>query len=114
MLQRLEARAILVRKQDPSDGRRALFRVTPKGRKIDGLRTGTAEALVTKALGKVGAGDLEAAGRVLAAIAENAGARVARGSRFVFRVSLYSTSSFALEGSGGSSPSASQSCASPR
>jgi DNA-binding MarR family transcriptional regulator len=70
VLQRLEARGILVREQDPSDGRRALFHVTPKGRKIDQLRSGTAEAAVTKALGKVDPRDLLAAERVLAIIAE--------------------------------------------
>jgi DNA-binding MarR family transcriptional regulator len=70
VLQRLEARGILLREQDPSDGRRARFRVTPKGRKIDVLRTGTAEALVTKALAKMEGGDLAAAERLLAGIAE--------------------------------------------
>lgn len=70
VLQRLEARGILLREQDPSDGRRALFRVTSKGRKIDQLRSGTAEAVVTKALGRVDPRDLVAAERVLAIVAE--------------------------------------------
>ena len=70
VLQRLVTRGILLREQDPDDGRRARFRVTAKGRKIDGLRTGTAEALVTEALAKVEQGEIEAAERVLAAIAE--------------------------------------------
>jgi DNA-binding MarR family transcriptional regulator len=69
VLQRLEKRGILVREQDPNDGRRALFRVTPKGRKIDQLRSGTAEAVVTRALGKVEPSDLAAAERVLSVIA---------------------------------------------
>jgi DNA-binding MarR family transcriptional regulator len=70
VLQRLEARGILVREQDPADGRRALFRVTPKGRKIDQTRSGTAEAAVTQALEKLDRKDLAAAERVLAELAE--------------------------------------------
>ncbi len=70
VLQRLESRSILVREPDPADGRRARFRVTPKGRRIDQTRTGTAEAVVTTALQKMPPGDLEAAERVLAALAE--------------------------------------------
>jgi len=69
VLQRLESRGILLREQDPADGRRALFRVTSRGRRIDQLRSGTAEAVVTKALSKLEARDLEAAERVLAVIA---------------------------------------------
>ncbi len=70
VLQRLESRGILVREVDPSDGRRARFKVTPKGRRIDQTRTGTAEAVVTAALQKLPPGDREAAERVLAALAD--------------------------------------------
>jgi DNA-binding MarR family transcriptional regulator len=70
VLQRLEARSILVRESDPADGRRALFRVTAKGRRIDQLRSGTAEAVVTNALSRADRRDLEAAERVLTRIAE--------------------------------------------
>ena len=71
VLQRLEARGLLQRQQDPSDGRKALFRVTPKGRKLDQTRTGTAEAAVTAALATVSAQDRAAAERVLAALSES-------------------------------------------
>jgi MarR family transcriptional regulator, organic hydroperoxide resistance regulator len=70
VLQRLVARGILVREHDPADGRRALFRVTSKGRKIDQTLAGTAEEVVTQALDKVGPKEREAAERVLAELAE--------------------------------------------
>src|SRR3982751_6069754 len=43
ILKRLEARAIVPRKPDPRDARRALFALTPRGRKVDQLKTGTVE-----------------------------------------------------------------------
>jgi MarR family transcriptional regulator, organic hydroperoxide resistance regulator len=52
ILKRLEARGILVRKSDPRDARRALFGLTPKGRKLDTLKTGVVEQAVRKALAR--------------------------------------------------------------
>src|SRR3954470_409893 len=41
VLARLVGRGILLRKADPADGRRALFGLTPAGKKLDELRSGT-------------------------------------------------------------------------
>src|SRR5437660_6487034 len=41
ILKRLEQRGILQRRTDPRDARRALFGLTPKGKKLDTLKTGT-------------------------------------------------------------------------
>lgn len=53
VLRRLEDRGVLVRLQDSYDGRRALFRLTPKGRDLDAARSGTVEAAVRRALSKL-------------------------------------------------------------
>ncbi len=50
ILKRLEARSILQRKNDPRDARRALFGLTPKGRKLDTLKTGAVEQAVRRVL----------------------------------------------------------------
>ena len=50
ILKRLESRGILARKADPRDARRALFSLTPKGRKLDTLRTGAVEQAVRRVL----------------------------------------------------------------
>jgi MarR family transcriptional regulator, organic hydroperoxide resistance regulator len=50
ILKRLEARGILQRRSDPRDARRALFGLTPKGRKLDSLRTGIVEQAVRRVL----------------------------------------------------------------
>jgi DNA-binding MarR family transcriptional regulator len=50
ILKRLERRGILQRKSDPRDARRALFGLTPKGKKVDTLRTGTVEQAVRRVL----------------------------------------------------------------
>jgi DNA-binding MarR family transcriptional regulator len=52
ILKRLEARAVLQRRPDPRDARRALFVLTAKGRKLDTVRTGTVEQAVRRVLGK--------------------------------------------------------------
>src|SRR2546430_13387725 len=43
ILKRLESRGLLQRRTDPRDARRALFMLTPKGRKLDTVRTGIVE-----------------------------------------------------------------------
>jgi DNA-binding MarR family transcriptional regulator len=50
VLQRLEERALVVRRPDPADARRALFELTVRGREVDELRSGTVEAAVRRAL----------------------------------------------------------------
>ncbi len=69
VLKRLVSRGILQRGQDVSDARRALFRLTARGRRIDTQKAGTAEAAVRRALSKLRPRDVAAAERVLAAIA---------------------------------------------
>src|SRR5947209_1149226 len=69
ILKRLEARAVLQRRPDPRDARRALFILTAKGRKLDTVRTGTVEQAVRRVLSK----DLDkvaVAQEVLAALSE--------------------------------------------
>ena len=53
VLQRLEARRLLVRTRDTSDRRRAALHLTPRGVRINATRTGTVEAAVTRALEEV-------------------------------------------------------------
>jgi len=67
ILRRLEARGILQRKTDPSDARRALFGLTPRGRKVDTLRAGTVESAVRRVLARLPA-EAAAAQRILSAI----------------------------------------------
>jgi DNA-binding MarR family transcriptional regulator len=52
ILSRLEKRGYLVRDVDPSDRRRARFRLTPRGQRIDRERKGTVEATVRKVLAR--------------------------------------------------------------
>jgi DNA-binding MarR family transcriptional regulator len=52
ILKRLEGRAILQRRPDPRDARRALLMLTAKGRKFDTIRTGTVEQAVRRVLSK--------------------------------------------------------------
>jgi DNA-binding MarR family transcriptional regulator len=59
ILSRLEKRGYLTRDVDPSDRRRARFRLTPRGRRIDRERKGTVEAAVRRVLGKATAGSIE-------------------------------------------------------
>lgn len=52
ILARLEKRGYLTRDIDPSDRRRARFRLTPRGSRVDRERTGTVEAAVRRALSR--------------------------------------------------------------
>jgi DNA-binding MarR family transcriptional regulator len=71
VLGRLVERGVLTRHADPADRRRALFGLTAAGKKLDELRSGTVEAKVRRALGRVSARELGAARRVLSAVAES-------------------------------------------
>jgi MarR family transcriptional regulator, organic hydroperoxide resistance regulator len=68
VLRRLETRGMLVRRSDPRDARRALFGLTPRGRKMDTLRTGTVEQAVRRVLTRLPE-DAVAAERILSALA---------------------------------------------
>ncbi|HYV67988.1 MAG TPA: MarR family transcriptional regulator [Myxococcales bacterium] len=68
VLRRLETRGMLVRRSDPKDARRALFGLTPRGRKMDTLRTGTVEQAVRRVLARM-PDDAVAAERILSTLA---------------------------------------------
>jgi DNA-binding MarR family transcriptional regulator len=69
ILKRLVERGFLDRRTDPDDARRALLHLTAKGRSVDGLRNGTAESAVRRALSRLQPRAVGAARDVLAAIA---------------------------------------------
>jgi DNA-binding MarR family transcriptional regulator len=69
ILKRLESRGILQRKSDPRDARRALFGLTPKGKKLDTLRTGTVEQAVRRVLAN-GPEKVAASQEILAALTD--------------------------------------------
>ena len=69
ILKRLEGRGVLQRKADPRDARRALFGLTPKGRKLDTLRTGMVEQAVRRVLANE-PGKVAATQEILAALSE--------------------------------------------
>src|SRR4051812_7583537 len=69
ILKRLEQRAILQRKSDPRDARRALFSLTQKGKKLDTLKTGMVEQAVRRVLTR-DAGLIAGAQQMLAALSE--------------------------------------------
>lgn len=69
VLRRLVERGALERVRDPADTRRALFRLTDKGRELDGIRGGTVEARVRAALASISQEDIAVASRVLARLA---------------------------------------------
>src|SRR2546430_12229285 len=52
ILKRPEARGLLQRRADPRDARRALFILTPRGRKLDTVRTGIVEQAVRRGRAK--------------------------------------------------------------
>ena len=68
ILRRLEIRGILQRRGDPNDGRRALFGLTTRGKKVDTLRTGLVEQAVKRVLTRMPE-DIVAAQRLLSALA---------------------------------------------
>ena len=71
VLRRLVQRGILTRQVDREDGRRALFELTGRGKKLDEVRSGTVEAKVRRALGRVSPREIAAARRVLGTVADS-------------------------------------------
>src|SRR5712691_9082034 len=69
ILKRLEQRGILQRRSDPRDARRALFGLTPKGKKLDTLKTGTVEQAVRRVLAR-DPGQITAAQEMLASLSD--------------------------------------------
>jgi DNA-binding MarR family transcriptional regulator len=69
VLRRLEQRRVIRRSADPEDGRRAIFELTPLGRRIEQQRGGTVEATVEKALASLSRAEIECATAVLAKLA---------------------------------------------
>ncbi len=69
VLKRLVSRGVLERVADPADARRALFRLTPRGRRLDDLKTGTAEARVRAALRTLPPREVATTRRVLRSLA---------------------------------------------
>ena len=67
ILKRLQQRGVLQRKADSRDGRRALFGLTSKGRKLDTVKTGMVELAVRRVLAQ-DPPSVAAAQQVLAAL----------------------------------------------
>lgn len=71
VLRRLVAQGLLRRDGDPADGRRALLRLTPRGARVNAMRGGTIEAVVTEALAGVTDRDRIGTRRVLERLARH-------------------------------------------
>lgn len=70
VLGRLEHAGMIRRRPDRQDGRRALFRLTAKGRRLDATTTGTVESAVRTALDQVVHTELDGAKIVLHKLTE--------------------------------------------
>ena len=71
VLQRLVAQKLLLRIDDPSDRRRAILRLTPRGARVNSVNRGTVELAVAEALDGVSARDRAATRRVLQRLARH-------------------------------------------
>jgi DNA-binding MarR family transcriptional regulator len=71
ILRRLEQSRMIVRQVDPADARRARLALTTKGRDVDRRTAGTIEAAVRKALASLPGQEVDAAARVLSALADH-------------------------------------------
>jgi DNA-binding MarR family transcriptional regulator len=71
VLKRLESQRLIERTRDPADGRRSLLVLSARGKKLDGVKSGTVESAVRKALEDLPAGQINAAGNVLRVLADH-------------------------------------------
>ena len=69
VIRRLDEAGFISRETDPSDGRRAVLRLTQSGKRLDAQRAGTVEAAVRAALSALPAGMIRAAEDVLRQVA---------------------------------------------
>ncbi len=70
ILARLEHRGYLLREGDPEDRRRARFRLTARGKRIDGEKEGTVEAAVRRTLARSRDRDIDGTKALLAVLVE--------------------------------------------
>ena len=69
VLLRLQRRGLVVRRSDRADGRRALLELGTRGRALDRLRGGTAEAVVRRVLRRADRREVAATARLLETVA---------------------------------------------
>ena len=69
ILQRLETAGLVKRQDDPVDRRRALFELSPKGKRLDVPRAATVEDAVQKTLASLRDAEIATARKVLTALA---------------------------------------------
>ncbi len=70
VLQRLSDRGLVERRPSEADKRRLHLWLTPAGVKVDAVKAGTVEAALRRAVGKLSEDDIQAAERVLSAVAD--------------------------------------------
>ena len=80
IIERLRARALLLRKPHPEDGRSVVLHLSASGRGLDRETSGTVEECVRRALSTLPGAEVEAAARVLEAVARELEAQARRGS----------------------------------
>ena len=68
VLSRLVEHRLLDRAGDPADSRRALFRLTARGRRVNRVNAGTVEGAVRRVIGGQSAGRVAAAAEILSAL----------------------------------------------
>jgi MarR family transcriptional regulator, organic hydroperoxide resistance regulator len=85
VLQRLLRQRLLTRRDDPSDRRRAVLSLTPRGARVNGRKAGTVEAAIALALADVGTAERVAARRVFERLAVRLGVTPERASVAVRR-----------------------------
>lgn len=73
VLARLVERGSILRDSDPKDARRALFKLSPEGKRVDQSKSGTVEATIRKVLTKLPDAKVAAARDVLAALTRELG-----------------------------------------